>query len=203
MSAYHTVTLWDFCFVTHCNKLQHTATHTARQSATHCNSHCKTYNLREPTSRSHPIPRDNTLNTKIAIHCTRSNTLYSRVAVSVHYTARHCNKLRIAATNTTPHHTATHYDPPHYTATHCTTPQHTAIHRNTLHRTAPCCIALRHTATYFDTLQHTATHSKTLQHTSEVRQPSRQHLDGTMARTYLSHSRQSFPPCVAVCCSVL
>ena len=42
MSAYHTVTLWDFCFVTHCNKLQHTATHTARQSATHCNSHCKT-----------------------------------------------------------------------------------------------------------------------------------------------------------------
>ena len=90
---------------THCNTLQHTASHTA----THCNTLQRT-----------------------AIHCTtRCNTLQHQMSSELtleniyilQNTATHCNTLHHTATHcNTLHHTL------HHTATHCNTRQHTATH---------------------------------------------------------------------------
>ena len=90
---------------THCNTLQHAATHRNRTDfsmmslsvrrnivATHCNT------LQHTTA-----------------HC---NTL-QHTAKKIHHTAPHCTTL---------HYTSTHCTTPQLTATHCNTLQHTATH---------------------------------------------------------------------------
>jgi len=155
----------------------------------------ETYNLKEPTNHSHPIPAQSTpfSNTNQRT-CTLSHTHNPHIPPPTHihthlaetnvlwlsryrHSRLHCNTLQHAATHcNTLHHTATHFatlqnqcNMPQHTATHCTKPHHTTIHYNTLHHTAPhynLCTTLQHTAPHNNTLHHTAPRCKTLHHTA-------------------------------------
>ena len=172
---------------THCNTLQHTATH--------CNSFSHSLPFLSP-SFSHTQCM---WGTSTASHCntlqhtatqcnTRTQCMWGTTATpcnTLQHTATHYNTLQHTVTrahsvcgvnllcptfyhNThcnTLHHILTHRDTFCLTATHCDTLQHTASHCNTLHHTASHCITFHHILTHCNPLQHTATRCNTLQHT--------------------------------------
>jgi len=111
---------------THCNILQHTATHECR---------CFTFRIDDRSllhvQMQHTATHCNTLQ-RSAMHCNRwMLTGYLQewrwhrplICVCMQHTATHCNTLQ---------HTATHCNTLHHTATHCYTRLHTATHCNTL-----------------------------------------------------------------------
>ena len=93
----------------HCNALQHIATHCKMRMCSKCKNH---------VVLQHDLTHCKTLQ-HTAIHCS-----------TLQHTATHCNTLQ---------HTATHCNTLQYTATHCNTLQHTARHCNTLQHTATHC----------------------------------------------------------------
>ena len=150
----------------HCNILQHTATHYTRTldcTATHCNTllyaatHCNTL--------QHTATHCNTLQ-RTAAHCICDMSLGQLCPLSFDCESPPMDHLEYARCKSLQH-TATHavsmyvqvYAPPQNTATHCNTPQHTATHVY-----APLNLTLDELASKSAYLcQHVATHS--LQHT--------------------------------------
>jgi len=146
---------------THCNNLQHTASHlNTLHTATHCNTGQLTASHRNAAARcntlQHAATNFHTFNTSHH-SCARSDTLPTPTAVQARATTLHHNVPRC---NTLQH-----------TTTHCITLQHTTHHTHTyIHSDALLmwtaatgrCTTLHHTSTHCNTLQHTATHCKTL-----------------------------------------
>ena len=124
----------DICVATHCNTLQHTATHwnvfgevkarhmcciTLQHTATHCN-------LFGETKARHMC----------------CNTLQHTATCLASQRRNIC--VRQANDSSTLHHCVTHFNTLQYAATRCNTLQHTATHCTTLHHTAPHCTTLQH-----------------------------------------------------------
>jgi len=132
---------------THCNTLQHTATHyttprleSVQQTATHCNTlqHTASQDFASCSEAHNTATHYNALQ-HIATHC---NTLHLK-------TLRRTPKLKYCITL-------------EYVATHCNTLQHTAKHRVSRRcfvlQSSIYCLTLHHSTTHGNTLQHTATH---------------------------------------------
>jgi len=130
----HNAPLLTAIAYSHCNILQHTATH--------CNTLSFTFVRSFPRCISSHYKLLNLHHT--ALHCT-----------TLQHTATHCPYVRKKLF-------ALHFfllllaycKTLQLTAIHCTTLPHTALHRPTLHHTAPHCATLHHTATHCDTLYH-------------------------------------------------
>jgi len=127
--------IYIFC-ATHCNTLQHTATH--------CNTHCNTL---QHTATHSKMKECFPKHTCQCTYTRVSNTITKR-------TATRCNTCMFAM------HMCLLF------AAHCDAQHHSAIHCNALQHTATHCNTLQHIATHCNTLQHTATHCNTLQHTA-------------------------------------
>jgi len=140
--------MWHTATATHCNTLQHTATHTA----THCNP------------LQHTTTHDNhTISSPIQV-----GSLLNLLRRTLKHPTTHCNTLQHAATRcNTLQHTTTHDNTQSalrfnfarysiYYAGHCNTLQHTATHDNTWQHTISSLLNLLRSI-----LKHTATHNNT------------------------------------------
>ena len=145
----------------------------------------ETYNLKEPTNRSHPIPcwNEALISKKgilyVAVCCGAQHTATTTHCNTSRHNATHCNTLQHTAAHcNTSHHTATHCNVLQHTATHCNTMQHsfrltttsirigvnfgTVAHKqNTLQHSSTHCNIIQHTAAHCHTSQQTATHCNT------------------------------------------
>jgi len=198
---------------THCNTLQHTATHatcciTLQNTTTHA-----IYPTKSPTSWSNLPSILQIMRTGRYWRCTGSwawNCIYViyQFIKSTKYCSKNVHRKVLerhgfvgvklissralaldGVTDLSPlicGDGATHCNTLQHTATHCNTLQHTATHCNTLQRTATHCNALQHITTHCNTLQHTAIHYNTLQQHTATHYNTLQHT--TLPCNTLQHT---------------
>ena len=130
---------------THCNPLQHTATHCIQ--------------ARRPSRLAVVVSRHIHCNTTLQLAVTNNTLQHSD---TLQHTATLC-KMTLSlsycciSTHTLQHNSATHYNTLQHTATHCNTLQHTADKRDDLLAQPLLYLDTRTATQHCNTLQHTVT----------------------------------------------